>query len=669
MITMVRERQRDERGRTGSPDGGCSLLCGRSSSICSKSHFRAVLTVCVILVGTAFVIAVVVISSYFHSRNAVELSLSQDLKKSFCCPDHLTLMAQYVNINANPCSSFFQYVCSNVIRHGLWKGERLNFELERFMVTGVVPEKFQPVGRVGRFLMALHKSCLKTMFGDDSFVSHVAFTLTQRMRHLLGNVSSATSFMYFLTTALCYQFPSVLDISFSPFESVMTLYVEGVCELKDFLVDSLNAALESTRQILRTAVTVKSVLTFMKKLCSRFPNTTEGAMYAFSNDRDIIDKHVWSVEDIEAGLSYLALKVDNEVTIRVLGVRQIRAIHDILGVEKDKGSIAAYFLWHSVTNAMRQLKSQPVSYQKAFELCRNTAVALENLWNRFMAEALATPEKDEQVAATFSAVRRAIFQDSLSSWIFDTGDVDILRHYFSNLTVLTPSVFLQTSIALPTSTEDFLDNLVRAREYSFRVSRMRYNRSWPRDILLYGSFVIHDQTQYIITPEIYDSVYVRPTYSTLLNMAVLGQLLAEALWYVTLFRTAWSPATMANIKRMQTCFADAYLGDIHPRYRDETISHALGMQSVLRAFERPDWHDTKIAWSMWKMSHAQFFHILATYSTCRRGFQPENVRYTDGALKYVKDFVDAFRCGSDTGMAASGRCGINRKNAAGLNVV
>ncbi|KAH6931547.1 hypothetical protein HPB50_025232 [Hyalomma asiaticum] len=103
-------------------------------------------------------------------------------------------------------------------------------------------------------------------------------------------------------------------------------------------------------------------------------------------------------------------------------------------------------------------------------------------------------------------------------------------------------------------------------------------------------------------PDTYGSFYLRHSHSALLNMAVMGQLLAEALWYVTLFQTVWSPTTMANIKRFQACFVMAYLNDIDPTNRDQVISHALGVESVLHGFERPHLHDVRIAWRMWRIS-------------------------------------------------------------------
>ncbi|KAL1418885.1 hypothetical protein MTO96_005585 [Rhipicephalus appendiculatus] len=229
------------------------------------------------------------------------------------------------------------------------------------------------------------------------------------------------------------------------------------------------------------------------------------------------------------------------------------------------------------------------------------------MWDQFIAEELVTPEKDDQVTAVFMAIRKAILRDSLSSWIFDSNDADKLRRHFGNLTVITPSVFLETPATPPAIAEGFVESLMWAREYDFQVKQMRHRkRSWQQDFLGYGPLFIYDKTRYYIMPVTYDSVYVRSSYSMLLNMAVIGQLLAEAMWYVTLFNTTWNPVTTANIERLRTCFVKAYVGDVDPITRDQTISHALGMESILQAFERPNWHDVRIAWSMWMMSHSQF---------------------------------------------------------------
>ncbi|KAH7951265.1 hypothetical protein HPB52_007226 [Rhipicephalus sanguineus] len=583
MAAMVQGRQRDAQGTTVSLDHSCNSLYGRNGFARSNTRFHAGLTVLVILVVAAFVIAVVAFSAYFQSRFGEELASSQT-SKSFCCIDHLGEMAEYVNVSIKPCSSFFQYVCANVIRLNLWKGRRHNFELRRLLVTGVVPERFQPPGPVGRFLRALHKSCIEATSVDDSLVSQVALAMAERTHHLLVSTTNAN--------------------------------------------------------------------------------------YTLNHAKDILNKHVWSVGDIQAALSHLALGTDSRFTIHIFGVQRIRAIHDILDVEKDNGSIAAYFLWHSVTSAVRQLQPKPVLYQNMFKICMRTAVSLKNLWNRFIAEEVVTPEKDDEVTAIFMAIKKAILRDSLSSWIFDPSDADKLRRHFSNLAVITPSVFLETPTALPTSTEGFVENLMRAREYDFQVNQIRnHNRSWQQEILQYGPLRIYDKTWYFIMPDTYDSVYVGHSYSTLLNMAVMGQLLAEALWYVTLFFTAWNPVTTANIERLRTCFVKAYVGDIDSISRDQTISHALGMESILRSFKRPNWHDVRIAWSMWRMSHSQFFHILATFSTCRNGFQRKSVVYTDGALRHVRDFVDAFHCDPSTGMTSSLHCEIRRRNVADYNAV
>ncbi|KAL1418650.1 hypothetical protein MTO96_025688 [Rhipicephalus appendiculatus] len=139
MAAMVQGGPRDAQGTTVSPDHSCNSLYGRNGFPRSSTRFRAVLTVLVVVVVAAFVIAVVAFYAYFQSRFGEELASSQLSKKSFCCIDHLGQMAQYVNVSIKPCSSFFQYVCANVIRFNLWKGRRQNFELRRLLVTGVVP--------------------------------------------------------------------------------------------------------------------------------------------------------------------------------------------------------------------------------------------------------------------------------------------------------------------------------------------------------------------------------------------------------------------------------------------------------------------------------------------------------------------------------------------------
>ncbi|KAL3258689.1 hypothetical protein MRX96_046381 [Rhipicephalus microplus] len=155
------------------------------------------------------------------------------------------------------------------------------------------------------------------------------------------------------------------------------------------------------------------------------------------------------------------------------------------------------------------------------------------MWDHFTAEELVTPENDDQVVAIFMTIRKAILRDLLSSWIFDSSDVDKLRRHFSNLTVITTSVFMETPIALPTSTEGFVENLIRASDYDFLGIQMYHcNTSWPQDIIEYDPLPIYNKTRYFIMPNIYDSVSVRPSHSTLLNMALVNQLLADALWYV-----------------------------------------------------------------------------------------------------------------------------------------
>ncbi|KAH7970537.1 hypothetical protein HPB49_009937 [Dermacentor silvarum] len=586
---------------------------------------------------------------------------------SFCCPDKVRELVPYLNSSLEPCDNFFDYACSSAVRSRLMMNATVDSRLERFVVTGVPPEHRGRGGEVAEFMIGYFRSCVASIGRRDEFASQMAQSILRVAQDALRHPNSRNSLQFMVEVSVRYMIPSVLEVTYHPRQSRLRFRLRALCKVAPFSADCLNASVNAVRSAISPLVTTSNTEKFMAELCQHFPATLQNRTYAWANATEAISRQLWRARDIRAAMSAVGWTVSNATVVDVMGLLQVRAIHDAFALERDCGPKAAYLLWHSVfAAALMFLPGAKPSYMAGFEHCmRKARHNGGDLWRRLRDEVISQRGMDDHVTTTFTAVKQAVLRYAESSSLFD-ADLARLRSLVGGLAIVTATtdVPARHPVQVPRAVGVFAENVLRMNDYVHALSHAGGGHH-VEPLFLFEDVKITDDREVQISPRLYDVVESASPHSDMLNMATLGYDLAEAVWNLLLLDERWNQSTVSILQQLLTCFQKSYA--VFGQQRGggaDVIAPSLGLASVLSAFSRPaDWHTRKLAWSTSYMSHAQLFYLLAATRRC-----PVVPRTLTDELRvvmpfmYVLDFARAFNCARGSVMGTPVPCQIVAQN-------
>ncbi|KAK8771769.1 hypothetical protein V5799_024990 [Amblyomma americanum] len=621
---------------------------------------RLFFILCGLAAAAAVTFAAISTALYFAVRRQRLESPSRTSGRPFCCPGEAEEMYRYINTTLNPCTDFFGFACSKVIALKLWKQTSVSAELVQAMITGVMPKGLK-MGDAGAFLTAYYSSCVNTVSRQDFFLSTLARALVRRTEMLLKKPYSRNAFVYITAVSLQYNLPSVIDVTFSPIRSELFLKDFTICTANDMSAIAMVAAVNALKAATSATRTVKSEVKFVRWMCEQLEALSwKNATYDNSKELATFDREVWNVGDLEAGLSAVGYTMQNVSAIHVQGVHEIRLIHDLLSAEWQNLTarhMSAYLLWHSVVYGAEEFDtSHGASAQSLFDVCEKSVSRVPLVWNRFMVETLTSLDKDKEARTIFANVKDAVLSDCRASLLFEGEDAVRLEAFFKELKLVTPIEANEKSALFPQPALDFAENLLQSCAYNFEATKRLQWGSFTGNEEYYRHLAFVKSRYCILSATYYGFILPGSPNSQIPNTALLGRLLAEGLWHMVMYGIHWSSKTTENIVRLESCFVENYMSEEDERTVPIAFVTALALSSILNAFSWADWHTEKPAWSLWTLSHAQFFYTFDAYHRCPGESSPENARAFNAPLMYVEDFANAFDCSPDAAMAKAGRC-------------
>ncbi|KAH6921640.1 hypothetical protein HPB50_003841 [Hyalomma asiaticum] len=561
--------------------------------------------------------------------------------RSFCCPEDAREVAKFVNTSIDPCHDFYTRVCAEGLRFKLWKQLARQSELEDIVTTGVVPRGLRAT-EVTRFLIAYYKSCVETIPHKEDFIWDLARHLARATRKLLFKPDPRNALIFAATTMIKYKLPSIVDINLEP--GIIELCPATVYTLRSLFPKVLKSSMKAVTGVTRFPVKPDEVSRLTESVKRRLESRYEEMAWRGGTGDDL-KPTLWNVVALRSALAAIGYVTGDKTSVRVKGVAGVLAVHDTFAEGGPDGARATYLLMHSVASgAQRIYESRHVVMTDAVvrSVCKKSVQEIAEVWDTFTAETLATFEKENQLRAIFLAVRDAVYHECSASVVFDDVDSARIGELVQNVSLDLTMEATRAAIAVPKSTSEFAENLLRARAYNFDIQKER--RRAPET-----------QAYHIwIPPVMYDMIRTGPgTRSNIPNMAAMGWLIAQAIWEVVL-SSDLSPKAQAAIQRLHSCFDT----DEHGAARNVSVPLVLGMSSVLKAFGRPKWDTVRPAWGTVRMSHGQMFYTLAVYYNCPMESTPQEVVRFNEALMYDGDFASVFRCPADSPMARRLRCSI-----------
>ncbi|KAH7938196.1 hypothetical protein HPB49_021502 [Dermacentor silvarum] len=621
-----------------------------------RPHFAT----CVIIFVVA--VAVVVISAFVHisQRWPAQQEVAGERGSPFCCREELLESLRYINTSLNPCRDFFAYVCSSVIKLHIWPEANNEATFERIVFTGVMPPG-APRSKAGEFLVAYHRSCLETV-SRESIASALAGALVRKQREVLKNMDVRKAFIYATAATVKYKLRTAFYVLKLFNEQNASVGTALICSSDDsYSRDALTASVDAVNSVLRLAVTAQRTLELKANICSVYRANREGIVaYTAANLSDF-EGDVWNLEDVEAGLAANGLSLSTALLFTVNQSRTIRAILDVFSSERNDGSTGAtYLLWHSVLRGIVMFKtSSDGPPQRVFEVCKREITDLRQLGRLFQTNIFTSRERDAQFRVIFDAVKDAVRADLQSSRLVEADDVARLERFFRDIALITPSEVVDTGSAVPVMSPNFASDLLESREFEFKAGKAFFAHFDEKYLFRFAHLDIAGNHSVYISINLYYYIRTGGANVELSNMAVVGRILAEALWFMVFRTVTWTSQTTTNILHLKECYDSYYWNSTaYDAYGIPPFFTALGLSSVLNAFYRPQWLTLKPAWGWGRMSHAQLFYILATYARCPKSSTPRDVSSINGPLTYIRDFADAFQCRSDAPMAKRHRCSL-----------
>ncbi|KAH7974943.1 hypothetical protein HPB49_021889 [Dermacentor silvarum] len=634
----------------GPTDPGGSRLARIASS--PHNHRRIALIACGVAAFLALSTVIVTLGVYLIKRHRRSDVPSSSGGRPFCCPHDAELMARFVNTTVSPCDDFFAYVCSRA--EGGLSGDIDEYsELHRAVITGVMPGDV-PKSHVARFLAAYYKTCVRAIAHYDHFSSSLANAFLRDTGDLLSKANSREAITFSAIVSMRYSFPAVIDVSYE-IEREVSLEFAAICDIRGRYHGALAAATEAIVRTMNTTATLSDTVELVTALCGRFREvrSMEARYHVAANGSSAFNQEVWNIEDLEAAMSSLGFSLKDVPVITVQGFKEIRLLYEMFNGDDSPGSKAAYLLWHAVVSGVQEFNVPEGEFSPlVFETCRKSLFTLQAAWDFLKVELLTSEEKDAQARSIYATIKDTAHKHFKESSLFDAEDLDELEEFFKKVELVTPTAVNKASIQVPEATFDFAENLLKAYAFEVNISAARMSILSATRMSTYRDVFIVEDRYILLSTTSYS--YIRtgpPSESHLPNMALLGELLAESLWGMALYIIKWKSKTVANIERLRECFAKNYLKDpLDEIDASVVILSALGLSTVVKALNLSEWHLMKPAWSLWKLSEAQFFYITSGHHRCPRKSSPEMSFEINAPLIYIADFAESFGCVSNTSM-------------------
>ncbi|KAH6942056.1 hypothetical protein HPB50_027511 [Hyalomma asiaticum] len=631
------------------------------------SFYGDVVVAIAIVVATGVLLGSLTIRSM--SRSGQQQLAHQNGSSGFCCPDKVKELVPHINSTLDPCDNFFDYACSNSAYSRFMTDAAVDSSLERFVATGVPPEHHRRGGDVAEFLVGYFRSCVASIGRRELFVSQMAHSILRVAQDMLRHPNARNSLQFMVEMTGRYMIPSVLEITYDLRKSRMSIYTRAMCEVRPISADCLNASVNGVRSAISPFVSISETEVFMAQLCQHFPATLENGTLAWRNATETISTELWKPRDVLSAMSAVGWEVSNATVIDLYGLHQVRAIRDVFAMEGDCGPKAAYLLWHSVLSASQKfLPTAKPSYLAGFEHCmRKARYGGGNLWQRLRDEVVTPQRVDDQVTATFAAVKRAVLHDAESSRLFD-DDVEPLRSLIDGLHIVTTTTQGRTQlpVQVPRAVGAFAENVLQMNDY-VHAADPAGGAHLAEPLSIYENVRITDARDVHIAPRLYDTVEnASSSHSFMMNMVFLGHDLAEAIWDLILWGVRWNQSTASKLQLLRTCFVERYA--LYGQQREvnaDVIAPSLALASVVRAVARSaDWHTKKLAWSTVYMSQAQLFFLLSATRRCPLAKRtPKDEQLLVTPFMYVTDFARAFSCAPKSTMGRPSSCKIAARTA------
>ncbi|XP_070394532.1 uncharacterized protein [Dermacentor albipictus] len=525
----------------------------------------------------------------------------------FCCPEAIGTIIMLSNLTVDPCNNFIGYAC--------YKKNKVDRQaiVERALASSVLHPTLQGKLRspVSDVLRMHHESCLASAVGNLFTAEHAVKAVVDLFRRWSGTISPHAVDLIKLVGLLhfrYYIFSVFRADSVRWHERNETLFVIAALAAPNILTAGTSYPTEFTEVMFDTANSYTGL------------NVTRAALTALvarlQAARTVFDENVYAGK-----FSFLDETFPNADmsswkpilrTFPLIGLEDPSNIVGIVEVLVDKDVTVQHsaLVYFSVHTAWSMFAREITNMKVAASLVARAAfygeeiVKLFPLWDVLLTQQMTSPDRDAVVLQLFHRVADAVLADAQVTFSAYLISSEVRRVVRGVRVVLAVDMTAPYSHHLPDASDNYFENVLEFRDFHFQVRRINAARGLSGlhrlRHNLFQAFVSRAGSHIVISAGVYTLLNFNATRrgnrtrvngAPVNNAAVLGVLLADALWDALIDRKNWDFKTGRKVFFRAYCMRDILGRDLAP-----DLKHALlSLQSTARAVAAPGWHRRALA--------------------------------------------------------------------------
>ncbi|KAH6936188.1 hypothetical protein HPB50_014817 [Hyalomma asiaticum] len=395
----------------------------------------------------------------------------------FCCPEGVQALAKYVNATLDPCDSFFEFVCSNVVERSPGKNFLPHLSLRREFELHAIGRSNVSRSKAGAFLRSLFDSCQSSASDEHAMIGKLATFLISAGGAYLRHVGTTNALAFLLLSNLKYGISSVVSVKLKA-QDAISIAVNTHHDLNDTKFQQcLKHSLAKYNNYAENNVSVAEVTAFARTLRARFPADFTTERFSGANLSALFQKL-----NLMAALNIISIGLDHLTEVDLSGRVQMDALFGAFGsTENRHGNVGgAYILASSVYHGLVEL-AWPSVHTKSGRLsfCTRQIDLLPRVRDAMYSDEFVTPARKLQMTRAINAVIETIASDCASSSLFDSSDTVRLKSLFESMSLIVPGETARPDIAVASGKESFFERLLQGRVYEFEAQLAMARLGFP----------------------------------------------------------------------------------------------------------------------------------------------------------------------------------------------
>ncbi|KAH7951236.1 hypothetical protein HPB52_006981 [Rhipicephalus sanguineus] len=311
-----------------------------------------------------------------------------------------------------------------------------------------------------------------------------------------------------------------------------------------------------------------------------------------------------------------------------------------------------YFSIHTtLTTFSEEIRRAPSLADNA-ALCEGLTMELSPLWDVLATQQMTSPDRDQVVMRLFHRVSEAVTADAQLIFSTHVDSEEVQRLVRSMRIVLAANLTASYERYLPFVSGDYFANKFEIRSFYNQLSSSNALRGlsglYRLRVDLTRTFVSRFDNQIAVAASVYALLSFsndtgRASHSAdVINAAVLGVMLADALWDKIMEHAEWNSDTWEELVEHQRCLQQqADVGAL----TSELKYPILSLLSAIHAFATPGWHQRAPLFDFHSLSASQVFFILFfVHHSCSSAGSDDGGMRTSLLMRHFEEFRKAFGC-------------------------